>query len=63
MKSVIQAVWLLTTAGGDLIDLIIAELNLFTNLVSFISGVTRGGGGRGAAGGWGSAPNPVGAPP
>lgn len=32
MKSVIQAVWLLTVAGGDLIDLIIAEARIFENL-------------------------------
>lgn len=36
MKSVVQAAWLLTVAFGNLIVLVIAELHLFTKIVSRI---------------------------
>ena len=34
MKSVVQALWLLTVAGGDLIIIIITLINPFTDLVT-----------------------------
>lgn len=34
MKSVVQAAWLMTTAVGNLIVMIIAHLNLFKKVVS-----------------------------
>ena len=44
MKSVLQAVWCFTVALGDLIIIIIAELDMFPNLVSYgclFQGLTR----------------------
>lgn len=34
MKSVVQAAWLMTVAFGNLVVMIIAELNLFKKVVS-----------------------------
>ena len=34
MKSVLQAAWLLTVAGGDFMDFVLAEVRIFENVVS-----------------------------
>jgi len=36
MKSVVQAAWLLTTALGDVIVVIVAGVKLFTQVSSFV---------------------------